>query len=372
VFFQCQLRIWSEDTCYEAQPTNGTPAGPYGSLLAMALSPKNPPHASFQILIMYYSKLELSYGGDALNAAAGLLRMLTGRLGCEMFQGLPKLGLDAYLLFYIVKGTSKPKRNAQFPSYSWAGWKARVRWFEHARADPLFRLGNPTGFAQERAWIKWLELGLNGLACSISNLPEIVSDRPHLDATACIRLIMEIPSIRHDVEKTVLKVEDAKLARRYQYPLLTFMTVSVLFKIGANSISDLYDKDSNICGYIRYDQSPLKTSKCFSEFILLSETNYADKDFPILKKTKRKRYNLEVQSDQGGSRSLRSENEDTGNQSPYVDLYDRATYRWDYYWILLIEWDDGVAERRGIGQIYKAAAEKSFPPGPVWKRIVLA
>ena len=321
---------------------------------------------------MYYSKLELSYGGDALNAAAGLLRMLSGRLGCEMFQGLPKLDLDAYLLFYTVKGTSKPKRNAQFPSYSWAGWKARVRWFEHARADPLSRLGNPTGFAQERAWIKWLELGLNGLACSISNLPEIVSDRPQLDSTACTRLKEEIPSIRRDVEQVVLKVEDAKPAHGYQYPLLTFMTVSVLFRVCANSFSDLYDKNSEICGYIRYDQSTPKISKCYSEFILLSETNYADKDFPILKKTKRKRHNLEVQSDREGARSLHSENEYTGDQSPYVDLYDRASYRWDYYWVLLIEWDKGVAERRGIGQIYKVAAEKSFAPGPVWKRIVLA
>lgn len=51
---------------------------------------------------------------------------------------------------------------------------------------------------------------------------------------------------------------------------------------------------------------------------------------------------------------------------------DGVKDRCDYYWVMLIEWNNGIAERRGIGPVYKNAPEKSFPPGPVWKQIVLA
>lgn len=34
---------------------------------------------------------------------------------------------------------------------------------------------------------------------------------------------------------------------------------------------------------------------------------------------------------------------------------------------MLIEWDQGIAERRGIGAIRKESIHESFEPGPVWK-----
>ena len=385
VFFQCQLRIWSEDTCYEAEPSNATADKPYGSLMAMALSPKYPPHDSFDDLIMYYSQRELSYDSDALNAAAGLLRMLTGRLGCEMIQGLPTFGLDAYLLFVTTHDKSIPKRRVQFASYSWAGWKGRVDWFEHAYVYFKSPLKEPPGWVRERAWISWTELRPNGIACSISNLPEIMSDSSLLKSAARTRLETEIPSIRRDVEQVVLKITDANLARRYQYPLLTFMTVSVIFKVGVEadlkdeetSIFELSDKESNICGYVWYDQSPPEILKDHSEFILLSETNYGHRKFPMLS-TEVGPDGLQVQSGGEEARNVHNGDDDTGNQSPEQEIDAQKTDEWGYsldwgfYWVLLIEWDNGVAERRGIGQIYKTAAEKSFPPGPAWKQIYLA
>ena len=33
---------------------------------------------------------------------------------------------------------------------------------------------------------------------------------------------------------------------------------------------------------------------------------------------------------------------------------------------------DGIAERRGIGTIFKRAIESNLAPGPVWKEIFLA
>jgi hypothetical protein len=42
------------------------------------------------------------------------------------------------------------------------------------------------------------------------------------------------------------------------------------------------------------------------------------------------------------------------------------------YNVMLLEWNGGIAERRGIGIMYKEAVERSFTPGPLWKEIFLA
>lgn len=93
----------------------------------------------------------------------------------------------------------------------------------------------------------------------------------------------------------------------------------------------------------------------------------------------RNEYQDQLDQEEGHTLHDGDEDEDveSGQESdvhhrPSPGFYDRIVNRWDYYWVMLIEWDNGIAERRGIGQIYKTAAEKSFPPGPVWKQIVLA
>jgi hypothetical protein len=172
------------------------------------------------------------------------------------------------------------------------------------------------------------------------------------------------------------------------------MTVSVFFKVCVNAgheyretlFVELSDRDSDFCGYIWYDHSAPEISKAHSEFILLSETNYGRKESSIPLETEVQQDDLQAQSDGEEALSIHSGDEYTRNQMPWSEIcgpgpdlldqgiapWTQATEPWDYYWVLLIEWDNGVAERRGIGKIFKIAAEKSFPPGPVWKQINLA
>lgn len=44
---------------------------------------------------------------------------------------------------------------------------------------------------------------------------------------------------------------------------------------------------------------------------------------------------------------------------------------WDLFWVLHVIWHEGIAERRGIGQILISAVQKSCPPGPVVKAVFL-
>jgi hypothetical protein len=41
------------------------------------------------------------------------------------------------------------------------------------------------------------------------------------------------------------------------------------------------------------------------------------------------------------------------------------------YWALLLEWEKGVAERRGIILLKKDVIQKCLEPGPKWEAIVL-
>jgi hypothetical protein len=44
---------------------------------------------------------------------------------------------------------------------------------------------------------------------------------------------------------------------------------------------------------------------------------------------------------------------------------------WDLLWVLHVAWKDGIAERRGVGQILVSAIESSCSPGPEIKQVLL-
>jgi hypothetical protein len=61
---------------------------------------------------------------------------------------------------------------------------------------------------------------------------------------------------------------------------------------------------------------------------------------------------------------LADEQDEDDNTAPEEDL--------KYYNALLIEWQGGIAERRGFAVMPQDAVENSLPPGPEWKEILLA
>jgi len=52
----------------------------------------------------------------------------------------------------------------------------------------------------------------------------------------------------------------------------------------------------------------------------------------------------------------------------------RAQYplQWTFYYVMLLEWHEGIAERRGLGLLHQNAVDFSLAPGPTWKEIFLA
>jgi hypothetical protein len=129
------------------------------------------------------------------------------------------------------------------------------------------------------------------------------------------------------------------------YPLLQFWTLAVYLSISDVQVFDalavIRDRFGKRCGQIwmdGFEESTFFEMKSPLEFILLSE--------------REKEWNFRADSD-------------------IEETYQsRETSR--KYNIMLLEWNEGIAERRGLGIMYKEAVERSFAPGPLWKEIFLA
>ena len=79
-------------------------------------------------VVAQYSRREMSFEEDAVNALAGLLRIFSVAFGSETVSGLPTTLLDAALLWQ--PGSSVVRRDPRLgiPSWSWAGWKGGVQY----------------------------------------------------------------------------------------------------------------------------------------------------------------------------------------------------------------------------------------------------
>jgi hypothetical protein len=130
------------------------------------------------------------------------------------------------------------------------------------------------------------------------------------------------------------------------YPLLQFWTLAVYFTISDIQVftAEAYvlDNQQKRCGSIYidgYEDSTFFERDGTFEFIVLSESRWylsgaylKDCEYP---------------------------------NDPNSD-------DWKYYQVLLLEWSEGIAERRGVGVIFQKAVERSCLPGPVWKEIFMA
>jgi hypothetical protein len=81
-----------------------------------------------------------------------------------------------------------------------------------------------------------------------------------------------------------------------------------------------------------------------------------------------------------GSALLPHENTDTnivdymGMDDPSKHFQEKGTAaaeEFDLFWVLYVIWQNGIAERRGLGQVLHKAVTESWSPGPVIKEVLL-
>ncbi|EXJ63315.1 uncharacterized protein A1O5_11636 [Cladophialophora psammophila CBS 110553] len=80
----------------------------------------------YKDVIEMYTKKELSYSADILNALAGILAVIQDRVGGQLIAGCPTRYLDLSFLWAPTepadRRTAVGAGGSMFPSWSWAGW----------------------------------------------------------------------------------------------------------------------------------------------------------------------------------------------------------------------------------------------------------
>jgi hypothetical protein len=330
VFFRCREDIYTEGLDDQA-PRGGEPLymkeDIYSSMLPMAAA-MDEPMRDFDIMLLYYTPRALTNSSDILRALAGIIRRLSERAKCRFLEGLPSAAFDAFIIFQAHDWILRRRKG--FPSYSWAGWKGGIS--VEGRRHRAFRDLNM--WLEDETWIIWYKRSPSGVLNLVwdpeanesfpFNNPEYHGYRQRHPFPASAQL--HITSTRTYPSET-LPFELPTTG----YHLLQFWTLSVHFKLQTEDLfagsASILTKHGIVVGTIYLDgieESAFFDSQFRFEFILLSGA-----------------------------------------------WVDETLAEPPKYYVMLLEWNGPVAERRGLGLLDKSAIAHSLTPGPQWKEIIL-
>jgi len=284
----------------------------------------------FSILLRRYTSRRLTYSGDALRAAEGMLRKLSIQTGGHFFEGLPT-PLDVSLLFKHTEAEIRKSeaqihgRRHDFPSFSWTGWKQcseyNVFLTEAANsfrvnADSLEVDIQVLGIFQR--WILWHCLLEDSKLLRIDSTGRLrKSARLGLDEAR-----LNSPAELRGFDSFELTVE-FKMPKPKQYPLLLFWTVCLHLCVRNTPDGlNIFDADGSKCGSFEGEIYTPATS---------SENKVAE--FALI-------------------------------------IQEKPPYQLNRFYSLMITWNEGVAERQHVACLW-VDLKKCLSPGPQWKTVAL-
>ncbi|KAI0203154.1 heterokaryon incompatibility protein-domain-containing protein [Astrocystis sublimbata] len=330
IYFQCHEKCWQElEDGLRVRPDPTTEQG-------QALhKPSGDVYHLLGQLLNKYTTRELKMPGDYVFAMAGVCRRLADYADCSLLYGIPVPALDWFLLFYPNKDGFR--RRDVFPSWAWSGWYGQVYYNPGS--------GNVTKWIANSTWIKWHRREPSGELSAVWDQAEDRSSRAE-----------ELFGQMCDVSRTEPSTASPGEPTERQYTILQFWTMSANFAlrtIGQEegeklmwsyglywtpTTHEVMDDNGTHCGFVTLDE-PTSNSELekSAEFILLSSS---------------------AEKSQGAtSRTSTSEATDVKGR---------------FFWVLMIRWAHGVAERKGIGKIHREALASALAPGVSWKEIKLA
>jgi hypothetical protein len=329
VIFRCRRSEWLE-TCID-KPNPRINLGMGASLLPRIVRMEFP-IIDYSLLLMYYTERSLTNQSDVDRAMAGLARRFATTIGYKPFQGLPSGAFDGFVLF---AGKNLYRRRG-FPSYSWVGWVGRIDYELPHDLEP---------WLNQKTWIIWFKRSPTG---AINLVWDAASDeaynlKQNSELTGYAhRSTFQCPTgLRLATTRTTPTNGLDPSTRVLPYHILQFWTLVGFYRLSDvnvfNPSGKLLDRHGSTCGGVLLDgfeQTTFFDSEQPLEVVVLSESSL-------------------------GIPALQYMPQNAGSGS-------------DFFNIIVVEWSEGVAERRGIGTIRKDAIMHSYAPGPAWKEILLA
>jgi len=402
IYFRCGQRIWSEDTSFDDDPSIPGQEDSASATHSMHQSRRFLVQTSSQGIVdvlsyLYdiigaYSRRSITEEADTISAITGALMPLARQLGGGLLQGLPIGAWDIVISFqnsseYFGGVWNGWVRKPDFPSWSWAGWKGRPVWERTSpdwSAEPAPQ--TPAAFQSADDFLTTMTLIVWFKHQHGSTV--LLAEASETSIRAAETRKTEPSAVNARAKKCFPKLRTSRItpSNHYlikPYPLLIFFSVSVNLELAPwrskNSEQEyglkligsverfgysvrpseliLWDCKGQACGKITPDTDDHNFSTDNVELVILSEVS----DYLYPHPFQRKKENTSPRHDFAA----------LANQ-PWRSSKARPDYQiCEAYWVMLLEWKEDVYERRGHGAIVKAAVDSSFPPGPVWKEIVL-
>lgn len=341
--------------------------------------------AVYEEIIFEYTSRNLSHEEDITDAFQGVANLLSHHLfnGSPFVFGIPLCLLDVALLWQSDGPLRRRHRISQkllmFPSWSWAGWVGRIEfnWYANTSERTLSRViwleANESDLPVEsewtgipkRTWPKWAlwkrhvdtgewvyytRMDGDGDSWFCHPIPDRVDPQPSPvnSTTGHLRVLAEIAK---------LAVTGKHSGRWSQNPKCDE---------GVHEMCELsiFDSDGIRAGILFIDGNTFRRlSAGLHEFIKLSQTTLSHGESDPAWDESTERY-----SGEPGHLSINPRSPLDAEDEPFDPSCYDLNICWCFYNVLMIEWQDSVAYRVGIGQVHIHAFDNASPQ---WHKMVL-
>jgi hypothetical protein len=377
VHFSCSYAGWREDIVPDLSPSarKSTPLGDGNPTLKAAPS-SHGIYFDMTDVPRQYSHREIRDQEEWLKALAGIQRRRSKIWKCGFLEGLPTVAFDLFLGFQRKHlADVYLRRREAFPSYSWAGWQGPIDYMTDVNC--ILGVEGETKWLNDATWIVWYVRSAEGELNRISDLDGDTRTQPPSE------LYERFPFFAD--EKLLLPVDSVRVlpspqlpatTRLHSYPMLQFWTMVTYYAVpeihGLEKcvMWGFSDGHWRPVGGVVLDEDPGEGIKPGEmEFVVLAKSHLA-MTTPPQKRT--------LESDRFGYLDKRLEEGEFEDYPPFPDeetgrQNDDGFGRGDpkAYMVMMAKWENGVAVRKGIGELWQGEIKASLPPGPVWKEIVL-
>ncbi|KAJ5933902.1 hypothetical protein N7454_006231 [Penicillium verhagenii] len=356
VYFKCHRCVWSENSRADETPKIPTAIGGPRSLDNMDMI--SIPWQMYSDYMGQYSQRQLTNEEDIVNAMTGILNRISRKLKCTLLYGLLTDSFEWSLLF----STTYHRRRAEFPSYSWAGWKGEFacsfpepddfdRDESESSSDDDFDPERLSTQARETAaknsWIVWHERQPDGSLHLLIKRDNVAARKQTIKT-----LKQYLFKKRARMEDSVSAISPTKTLQHIAFPaysVLQFWTISLSLRVQEFPVpsahrADLVNNQGRICGQLQIPKDLKPTYGAAVEIILLLSCNVTEALVP-----NRQRWNG---VDSAGAIQM-------ANGEP-LELFK----------VMWIQSNQGISERMAVGEIQQKALRHAESK-PVWKEIIL-
>ncbi|KDR79143.1 hypothetical protein GALMADRAFT_223393 [Galerina marginata CBS 339.88] len=396
IYFRCRGNCWSEDTIYDNFPSALNDVLHSGTAISFLSDNETAPLPAFNSQIFRYADRHLTKESDTIHGLTGILRFLSVQVRSGLLEGLFTACFDISLLCWDnFPDAVAARRREGFPSWSWAGWKG----IRDGYGGCCQSAEDANTWLQTMTYIVWFKRSPGAAS------PELVWDMES-------QLKYGEPEERHITYRSSLndpygrivdgsldnfrtrpdEEEDGRRAEiireemdKRNYHFLHFFAHTVLISDFEMPLEDWdVDEDEEADDRTADEEPGVETGD--------SEQNDIEPNQPADKRpgAKETRAVVKLIGASGvicGGVNLDDPKLMEGVTGPHELILLSKMDRWEnffnnntdfvrpFYWVMLIGWqgpEQVVAERRGIGFLFRDCVEHVLHPGKVWKEIVLA